>query len=128
MYDVLVCDVDEKQYEGMALGLLYTAVSRGTTLGDDNGKNSAVYFKGPSMKPERIRNLTCKAGTTIEFEKAKQRRFWVNYLKANTRKSKQRVREIFSNHNTLFAWAEATSFSYDDLYTRIAQYKRRHLL
>ena len=37
MYDVIVCDPDEKSFQGTVLGLLYTATSRATTLGDDNG-------------------------------------------------------------------------------------------
>ena len=31
MYDCIVCDPDEKKFEGSALGLLYTAVLRATT-------------------------------------------------------------------------------------------------
>ena len=34
MHKCIVCDPDEKKWEGNTIGLLYTAVSRGTTLGD----------------------------------------------------------------------------------------------
>ena len=52
MYKCIVCDPDEKSFESSALGLLYTAVSRGTTLGDSDGMNSAVYFTGSSFKEQ----------------------------------------------------------------------------
>ena len=35
MYQCIVCDPDEKKFEGTSLGLFYTALSRGTTLEDD---------------------------------------------------------------------------------------------
>ena len=50
MFDLLVVDPDEKQCEGSALGLLYTAVSRATTLGEDSSLGSAIYFAGGAFK------------------------------------------------------------------------------
>ena len=49
MFDVIVCNPDESKYEGKFLGLFYTAVSRATTLGDDDGLNSALYFTGATV-------------------------------------------------------------------------------
>ena len=62
LYQCIICDPDEKKFEGTgALGLLYTAVSRGTTLGDTNGLNSAIYFDGKDFRRERIQRLAyCK--------------------------------------------------------------------
>ena len=57
MFDVIVCDPDESKYEGKFLGLFYTAVSRATTLGDDDGLNSALYFTGDHVKEDRIRSI-----------------------------------------------------------------------
>lgn len=125
LYDVLVCDVDEKQYEGMALGLLYTAVSRGTTLGNDDASGSAVYFKGASFTPDRIRNLTFKSGSNEEFKKVKERRYWVNYLHGNHQKSINRVQSITAREESLHHWALTSTYSYDDLHNRIHIYKQR---
>ena len=60
MFVRIICDPDEKHYEGVAIGLLYTAVSRATTLGDDDGLNSAIYFTGTAFKRSRIANLNKK--------------------------------------------------------------------
>ena len=126
MYDVVVCDPDEKSVEGSALGLLYTAVSRGTTLGDDNGLNSAVYFTGSSFKPERIRHLTHKSTDGKEFHLATKRRIWVNHLKSQAEASLPFVNESLSNQQEILDWANNASFSYDDLFKRIEIYKHRN--
>ena len=47
-----------KKIEGTSLGLFYTATTRATTLGDDDGLNSAIYFSGTRFREERIRGLT----------------------------------------------------------------------
>lgn len=125
IYDVVICDVDEKQQEGVALGLLYTAVSRGTTLGNDDGTNSAVYFQGTTFKPERIRNLTCKAGTNEEFKKAQQRRFWVNHIEKRRKESIPRVKTIINDQHVILEWAKNTTYSIDHLYHRIDTYVHR---
>lgn len=125
LYDVLVCDVDEKSFEGIALGLLYTAVSRGTTLGDETGIGSAVYFKGSTFTPDRIRNLTCKIGTNEEFKKATARRYWVNHIERNRDRSVPRVNEILVNAQAIHDWATTTRYTYDTLYHRISIYKHR---
>jgi hypothetical protein len=124
MYDMIVCDVDEKAYEGIALGLLYTAVSRGTTLGDEDGNGSAVYFKGTTFKPDRIKNLTCKTGTNEEFKKAIDRRVWVNYIEGRCHASISRVQSILKNQEQLITWMKSASYDYDHLYQRILQYKQ----
>ena len=125
MYDVVVCDPDEKSCEGQALGLLYTAVSRGTTLGDENGLNSAVYFQGASFTADRIRNLTFKANTNKEFELSIKRRIWVNHILHQTKASKHKVDAIAAYQDILFQWISTTSFSYDALHSRICSYNRR---
>ncbi len=119
MYDVIVCDPDEKSFEGSALGLLYTAVSRATTLGDDDGLHSAIYFSGQSMRPDRIRNLTKKTDSDDEFEKAIKRRYWINYITARKRRSEKRTKRIMKRSSDLLQWAATTTYSYDNLYDRL---------
>ena len=123
MFEVLVCDPDEKSAEGTALGLLHTGVSRATTLGDESGLNSAIYFTGNSLKPQRILDLTMKEGTDKEFELAKKRRRWVIHLQRQARKSKGRVKDVMTRANAIFQWAESTTITYDDLHRRIGDYK-----
>jgi hypothetical protein len=66
--------LNKKKFEGNALGLLHTAVSRATTLGDPDGLNSAIYFDGTDFKANRIINLTRKeTGKNDEYEPAKKR-------------------------------------------------------
>ena len=57
IYGCIICDPDKSEVEGRALGLFYTALSRATTLGDDDGLNSANYFTGEDFNEKRIRNL-----------------------------------------------------------------------
>ena len=42
----IICDPDTKSAEARGTGVLYTAVSQATSLGDINGMNSAIYFIG----------------------------------------------------------------------------------
>ena len=99
----IICDPDEKQFEGSALGLMHTAGSRATTLGDDNGIGSAMHFTG-NLKDSRIRNLTCKENTLHEFELAKKRRHWVNHLQKKARLSQPQVVSATSNLPFLIHW------------------------
>lgn len=127
MIDHLIIDPDQKEHEGRNIGLLYTATSRGTTLGDESGLNSAIYFTGTSMTPSRIRNLTI-ASDGKEFELATKRNHWVNYLQSKARSSETRTRAILMKQQKLFEWANQTTYSYDTLYKRIENYKTRKSL
>lgn len=44
MFDVLICDPDDHKFGGNFMGLFYTALSRATTLDDENYRGSAIYF------------------------------------------------------------------------------------
>ena len=107
-----------KKDEGRSLGLLYTALSRATTLGDENGLNSAIYFQGKDFKPERIFNLYCSKSTGNEYMLAKQRRIWVEHLEKNTVKNKQTKESV----QHIVHWAKTATYSYDALYSRILTY------
>ena len=119
MFECIVCDPDENQYEGRALGLLYTAVSRATTLGDDDGLNSAIYFTGDSMKnQDRVRCLGKKKNSQDSFINIERRNKWVQHLRNNTKhytKSEKHCSRILT-------WAEDTTYSHDALYSKIRTY------
>jgi hypothetical protein len=125
LFDVLVVDPDEKACEGSALGLLYTAISRGTTLGDTDGLNSAIYFTGSSMKPERIRNLTHSSATNAEFELARKRRHWVQYLESKYAVSQARTEMTMKKKDIVLKWSTETKYSVKFLYNHIFMYNTR---
>ena len=66
-------------------GLLYVAISRGTTMGDpDNLMSSAIYFFGSNMTKERLRGVNRmpkerKDATHLPL--LSRREQWVKYLK-----------------------------------------------
>ena len=84
MYHSVVIDPDEKEVEQVHTGLLYTGVSRGTSLGDADGLHSAVYFQGPNLTKDRIRQLTLTKNGKHEYVKVTKRRDWVRHLDRNT--------------------------------------------
>ena len=123
MYDVLICDPDEKYVEGMALGIFYTALSRATTFGDDDGLNSAIYFCGNAFSEARVRNLTHKSNSREEFKPAKNRRVWVDHIQRNTRSTKEAIAPLLEMDVTLIEWATSTTYTIASLQKRIDTYK-----
>ena len=120
MFDVIVCDPDESRYEGKFLGLLYTAVSRATTLGDDDGLNSAMYFTGDCVKEDRIRSIGKKIRSQDDYLNVMRRSIWVQHLKDHLYTSPLTK----AQKKNLFSWAENASISYNELFDRIHEYKR----
>ena len=110
-----------KKFEGTSLGLFYTATSRATTLGDDDGLNSAIYFSGSQFREERIRGLTKLKNSDQDFIMAKKRKKWVNFLKRRERMSQLHVRKSIKNTISLL---KSTNFDFDFLYTRIRNYSQ----
>jgi hypothetical protein len=117
-YEVLICDPDEHKYEGKFMGLFYTAISRATTLGDDTGLNSAIYFTGPQFKEERFRNLGKQKGSVDDFIPIQKRSKWVDYLKKRTHPIKELNQEMIETLH----WSTIYRMDQDDLYKRITQY------
>lgn len=94
MYSTIICDPDDRRFEGMWPGLLYTMVSRATTLGDDSGVGSAIYFDAPlvgsiPLTTERLSNLLYKTKRTASnkepelYENVKMRQDYVAKLRSN---------------------------------------------
>jgi len=118
MFEALVCDPDEGAYESNALGLLHTCLSRGTTLGDTDGLNSAVYFHGEHFTEERIRRIGMKKDSVHYFERVYKRRFWVSHLRKHQVKSKLSRRQ----KKEIIGWISDTTCAYEELYHRIKSY------
>lgn len=123
MYDCIICDPDEKKFEGSALGLLYTAVSRATTLGDDEGLGSAIYFTGSEFKERRVRRLTKLKDSDEDFKVAQKRQKWVQYLAKRERECKPKLQRIKRRNKKIQTFIESTTYDYDFLYNRLQKYK-----
>ncbi len=118
MFECIICDPDEGKFESSALGLFYTAVSRATTLGDDDGLNSAIYFIGEHMNEERIRRIGMCKSSRNEFVRVAERRKWVKHIESKTKGSnlsKKKEKEAIG-------WAKENKFEYETLVTRIRKY------
>lgn len=122
-YQCIVCDPDEKRYEGSSLGLLYTAVSRATTLGDENGLGSAIYFMGNSFKEERIRRLTKLKHSDRDFVMAQKRQKWVDFLSRKEEQSRPTTQKILERQDEIHSQINNLSFNYEFTYNRSTQYK-----
>jgi hypothetical protein len=94
MFGVIVCDPDIRAVEGRATSFFYTMLSRATTLGDENGLNSAIYFTGPHLTKERIQNLTLKTNSNQTLQNVKRRTEWVHHLKRNTRDTTEQCQSM----------------------------------
>lgn len=121
MYECIICDPDCPEAETRATGLLYTALSRATTFGDEDGLNSAIYFMGQHLTTERIQEVTRSSRTKKELVNVTRRRNWVARLEKNA--AKQRKTNINSDKfKKIMTWATNTRYEYDELYKRTKMY------
>jgi hypothetical protein len=118
VYPSIICDPDVKAAEGKATGLLYTALSRATTLGDADGLNSAIYFDGTDVNRDRFENLTLTCVKHEELKTVTKRRNWVDHLKRHTKDFHGTVPDDFDD---VLNWTK-TTYSYEDLYARVQKY------
>ena len=95
--DRVFVDPGDKKFESGNPGLLYMAVSRATTLGENTSSStttgapsppsksqlSAIYFTGHNMTLHRVTNLKLKKNGD-EYEKVQLRNKWVARVEANT--------------------------------------------
>jgi hypothetical protein len=81
---VIICDPGNRGFEGINPGCFYSMLSRATTLGDEQGRNSALYWDGPNMSPNRCMNLTLDSKGNI-YKKVQLRNEWVKLLKSRPR-------------------------------------------
>lgn len=79
----IVVDPGDKTFEGKNPGLLYMAVSRATTMGNGDPRQSAILFTGNDMSTNRVVNLKLKRNGDT-YQKVKLRDLWVNRLENNT--------------------------------------------
>lgn len=85
IFPLIICHPGTRKFEGNAPGTLYVAVSRATTLGDEHGLNSALYFQPRSIPKERIKDIKYKTNKSELYERVKWREQWVQRIKNNTK-------------------------------------------
>ena len=120
IYTSLICDPDIKKSESRSPGLMYTAVGRGTTLGDADGLNSAVYFQGDNLTRQRIQDVTKRLGSDEEYLDVQRRTAWVQHLEAHTISAPS---VLPPDMDEVFQWFQGRA-TYDDLYNRTEKYVR----
>lgn len=109
----IICDVGTPRFESQNIGLLYTAISRATTIGlPDNGRiDSAIYFT-QSLDRTRLDRLTTKSDET-EYDMIKKRNTWVAFLNKNMTKEESKIDEM--KIKTLFDWADTQHYNLTDI-------------
>lgn len=120
MYTSIVCDPDDKSSETLCTGLLYTALSRATTLGDDDGLNSAIYFTGSDITRERIQRVTKKKNKDEEILPVTRRKAWMEVLYKNT---VQQTSNKSKKAQSILKWTTKT-FNSQIIHTRVRKYMR----
>jgi hypothetical protein len=84
----VVIDVGQRADEARYCGLIYTAVSRPTTLGDAGSEvtipykcfNSVLYRRDETF-PQHLEHLTHKIATREEYDKVHMQGMWVKHLR-----------------------------------------------
>jgi len=100
----MVFDPGQTGFEGNNPGILYTGISRATTLGRGCVDNSAFYLAGPYATKDRLTNLTqirAKGRKKVTYLAVLRRQKWLDFLRAAEVESKSFPTEQSS---TLKTW------------------------
>lgn len=119
VFDTVVCDPGGSHCETHFPGLLYTAVSSATTLGDDDGLNSALYFTGNCITYDRLNTSGKHLDGQNTYLSPYFRSEWVQHLSDNHHSSPLTRRQKLN----LFTWAESHSVSSSELFQRVNEYQ-----
>jgi hypothetical protein len=79
----MVFDPGQTGFEGNNPGILYTGISRATTLGNGCVNASAFYLAGPNATKDRLTNLTqlrAKGRKKVTYLAVLRRQKWLDYL------------------------------------------------
>ena len=111
----MIVDIGSRTFEQKAPGLVYTALSRVTTLGSGDRSTSALFFTGNNVTQERLVRMTYKKNTDIKTINVLRRDAWIALLKSNTHDGNMTK----SERRRIFHWASHTRSSKKDLMLRI---------
>ena len=118
VFQTIIFDLDSKAAETRATGLLYTAVSRATALGDDNGLNSAIYFNGNNLTHEQVVRINYKTNSNVQLANVQCSTQWLCHLNANIIEMKEsNLHEL----QKIIQWT-CNTIPYDILYTHSQNY------
>jgi hypothetical protein len=79
----MVLDPGRTGFEGNNPGILYTGISRATTLGNGCVNDSAFYLAGPNATKDRLTNLTqlrAQGRKKVTYLAVLRRQKWLDYL------------------------------------------------
>ena len=107
---VIVCCPGSKGFEALNPGLMYTILSRATTLGDKNNKGSALYFIGEHISRDRFVDIHKKRDGKV-YEKVKRRDKWINYLESRINETHLTPEETA----TIMRWSNCKRYSINDI-------------
>lgn len=124
MYDVIVCDPGNRIRESGAPGILYTAVSRATTLGGPDGLGSAFYFlESARVSLDRFEKITFKKDSVDLYETVIQRNVWIASQQPGYERRKSFMDRMSNDEKAnILLWAETARFSTEALDAVIDDY------
>ena len=106
----IICDAGSSSFENLCPGLLYSLLSRATTLGTTlNALDSAIYFTG-NFSENRVLNMGRKKDGTL-YKIVAMRDIWVQQLKQYTVKSTLANKD----RHKLLSWMKQTRYKPDFL-------------
>ncbi len=110
----IIVDPGNRDFEMRSPSLLYTAISRATTLGDNSYLHSAIYFTGKNITKRRCMNMTktLDGRDTVRVIRRNRR---VNVLDRNTIEYTPTEEEQAS----ILQWIQAGNFNTTDLWNMI---------
>ena len=113
----IVIHPGKRSFEGNNVGLFYTILGRGTTLGDPSDPlSSAMCFAGNDMSNHRITNLWSQSDGK-PFIMATLRKKWVDYLSSNVLPPSSLSS---SQKSQLHHWSNTARFTIDQLHSALA--------
>ena len=105
-YNSIICDPDCKTVEATNIGMFYTLASRATTYGDENRKNSTIYFTGKHFCEDRFTNMCRKKDNGDFYLNYLKRDKWVKRLKSN----EYDIEDVIIN-DEIIRWANTTEIN-----------------
>jgi hypothetical protein len=108
-YESIVFDPHDSSAEQKHLGLFYTGLSRATTLGDEQGLNSAIYFTGNDATESRMSNIGRKKNSRDYYDSYVKRSKWVQHLAGNVYVGSM----TGDKKEELCKWIDSTSYEED---------------
>lgn len=103
----IIFDPGERSFEASCLGTFYTGISRATTLGKGNPKDSALLFIHNNVTPHRLTRMTYTTNKNTKLIHVRRRDAWIELLNTNTWEPKYTKEEI----NDVFNWSRKNQIS-----------------